>query len=144
MVPRSWSIQKTKDEFQVWEYIVRQARKLAQEKGILEVPFPNLGKPISDYVKETVLNFYQDDEFSRQIPGKKDCVSIGKNILQQKRLLLCAFKKQHPEIKISFSKFCSLRPKWCILVERSGTHSVCVCAIHQNVSLMLKRVNLEK
>ena len=44
------------------------------------MPFPNLGKPISDYLKETVLNFYQDDEFSRQMPGKKDCVSIGKNI----------------------------------------------------------------
>ena len=113
--------------------------------------FPNLGKQISDYVKETVLNSYQDDDFSRQMPGNKDFISIGKNTLQQKRLLLCnlselysAFKKRIPEIKMSFSKFCSLGPKWCILVGRSGTHPVRVCAIHHNVSLLLNGVNLEK
>ena len=69
----------------------------------------------------------------------------------QKRLLLCdlkelysAFKLQHPNIKIGFSKFCSLRSKWCILEGYSGTHSVCVCTIHQNVALMLNAIKLDK
>ena len=46
------------------------------------------------------------------------------------------FKKQHPDRKIGFTKFCELRPKWCVNVTSSGMHSVCVCAYHQNVKLI--------
>ena len=69
----------------------------------------------------------------------------------QKGLLLCdlkelssACKKHYPDVKIGFSKFCSLRPKWCILVGQSGTHSVCVCTIHQNVTLMLNAMKHDR
>ena len=58
------------------------------------------------------------------MPGKKDCVSVGKNQYRQKRLILCnlkefyvAFKEKYPDVKISLSKFCSLRPKWCIIAD---------------------------
>ena len=78
------------------------------------------------------------------MPGKKDFVSIKKNVHKQKRLLLCnlhelyvLFKEQNPELKVGFSKFCSLRPKWCVIVGTSGAHSVCVCTIHQNAKLLL-------
>ena len=40
-------------------------------------------------------------------------------------------------IVVGFSKFCELRPKWCITVGSSGTHRICVCTIHQNIKLML-------
>ena len=73
----------------------------------------------------------------------KSIISIAKNVHEQKRLLLVnlrelfvAFKSMHPSISIGFSKFCSLRPKCCITVSRSGTHSVCVCSIHQNAKLL--------
>ena len=46
------------------------------------------------------------------------------------------FKKMYPDYKIGFSKFCELRPKWCITVNSSGTHCVCVCSYHQNAKLM--------
>ena len=46
--------------------------------------------------------------------------------------------------RVGFSKFCSLRPKWCVLAGPKGTHSVCVCTIHQNVKLMLSAIGLEK
>ena len=49
------------------------------------------------------------------MPGKKDYLSISKGIHKQKRLILCnlkelyaAFKKKYPDIKIGFSKFCTL------------------------------------
>ena len=151
IAPHSWSIQKAKEEFQVSEYIIRQARKLASEKGILELPSQKQGKIISDEIQNYLRSFYNDDEFSRQMPGKKDFVSMGKKVHIQKRLLLCdlkelysAFKKHYPDVKIGFSKFCSLRPKWCILVGQSGTHSVCVCTIHQNVTLMLSAIKLDR
>ena len=47
-------------------------------------------------------------------------------------------------MKISFLKFASLHQKWCITVGPKGSHSLCVCCIHQNVKLVLSAANLEK
>lgn len=82
------------------------------------------------------------------MPGKKDCIAIrneeGAKITIQKRLILCnlkelhkIFKLKYPETKIGFSTFASLRPKHCILAGGCGTHSICVCSIHQNIKLMI-------
>ena len=38
---------------------------------------------------------------------------------------------------MGFSKFAELSPKECVLAGATGTHSVCVCMIHQNVKLMM-------
>ena len=151
MMPGSWSVKKAKEFFNVSAYIVRQARKLAAENGILELPGNRQGTPFSQEIKTLVTNLYCDDEFSRAMPGSKDFVSIRRNVHVQKRLLLCTlkelfceFKKQFPDKKIGFSKFCALRPKQCILAGSPGTHSVCVCSIHENVKLMLSAVKLQK
>jgi hypothetical protein len=37
-----------------------------------------------------------------------------------------------------------LRPKECVLAGGSGTHSVCVCTIHQNMKLMFQGAKLER
>ena len=71
------------------------------------------------------------------MPGKKDCVTIkgenGDKSVVSKRLILCNLKEAHtcfkdtfPDLKVGFSKFAELRPKYCILVGQSGTHSVCL------------------
>ena len=103
-----------------------------------------------DQTEELVKSFFEDDEFSRLLPGKKDYVSIAKNEHKQKRLLLSnlnelyeAFKEKNPAIKIGFSKFCSLRPKWCVTVRSSGTHSVCVWIYHQNAMLLVAAIGWE-
>ena len=69
----------------------------------------------------------------KKLPGKKHCVSIGKNVHVSTQLILCnlkelypAFKDKHPDLKISFSKFASLEPKWCIIVGPKGTQLACV------------------
>ena len=91
---------------------------------------------------------YKDNEFSRQMPGKKDYVSITKGVHKQKRIVLCnlremyaAFKEKYLNVKLGFSKFCTFRPKWCVLAGSSGTHSVCVCSIHQNAILLVDVIN---
>jgi hypothetical protein len=98
-----------------------------------------------------VREFYEGEEYDRVMPGAKDKISIAKNIYKQKRLLLCnlkelytAFKAEYPQMKIGISKFCQLRPKWCVTVGQPGTHSVCVCCIHQNPLLLLDAMNLNK
>ena len=94
--------------------------------------------------------FYDDDEYSRQLPRKKDYVSIQKGVHKQKRLVLCnlhelfvAFEERNPDVKIGFSKFCTLRLKWCVIAGSSGTHSVCVFTTHQNTILLVDAVNWE-
>ena len=52
------------------------------------------------------------------------------------------FKDRYSDETIGFSKFACLHPKHCILAGASGTHSVCVCTIHQNVKLMMLGVKL--
>ena len=84
------------------------------------------------------------------MPGKKDYVSIGWNVPKQKQLVLCkllqlysAFRDKYSNIKIGFFKFCTLRPKWCVLPGSSQTHSVCVCSIQQNAVLLVDVIDWE-
>ena len=65
--------------------------------------------------------------------GRKDCLSIARNIYKQKILILCnlkdlfnAFKMKCPKVKIGFLTFASLCLKWCTVAGASGTHSVCL------------------
>ena len=111
LTPESWSLRKTAKEFKVSKATARKARIIREEKGILAVPQPVIGERMSEKTVNSVLEFYQNDEYSRQLPGKKDCVSIGKNVHVSKRLILCnlkelytAFKDKHPDLKISFSE----------------------------------------
>ena len=48
-----------------------------------------------------------------------------------------AFKEKHPNINIGFSKFCALRPKWCVLAGSKMAQSVYVCSAHQNIVLLV-------
>ena len=133
LLPTDWPISKVLEIFPVTQYVVKEARKIVKEKGVLVLPDKKKGKVLPDDTLKAVDSFYHDDEYSREMPGKKDCVSIRKNVFRQKRLLLCnlnelysEFKNTNPNIKIGFSKFCELRPKWCILAGGTGTHTVCV------------------
>ena len=51
--------------------------------------------------------------------------------------LYITFKEKHQNVNIGFSKFCALRPKWCVLASSKMTHSVCVCSANQNVVLLV-------
>ena len=55
IAPSSWSIEKTKNEFNVSAYMVRQARELVKQKGILELPEPKKGKGLSEEKKDVLL-----------------------------------------------------------------------------------------
>ena len=110
LTPESWSLRKTAKEFKVSKATARKARILRDEKVILALPQPVIGKRLSEKTVNSVLEFYQNDEYSRQLPGKKDCVSIGKNVHVSKQLILC--------------KFASLRPELCITVGPKGKYSV--------------------
>lgn len=147
LAPESWSIKRISEEFGVTEYLVRRSRELKKESGILAEPHAKVGKALSSKIEELVLNFYQNDEYSRMCPGQKDFVSVkkadGSREQKQKRLLLINLKELYIDfvrehnVRIGFSTFCALRPKNCVLVDSKSAHSVCVCEQHQNVVLVL-------
>ena len=75
---------------------------------------------------------------------------MQKCVNKQKQLVLChlhelfvAFKERNPDVKIGFSKFCTLHPKWCVIAGSSGTYSTCVCTTHQNIILLVETLNWE-
>ena len=152
VLPRSWTLKKIQDVFQTSDYMARKAKQLVEEKGILSTPNPKPGHSLPSKSVDLIKSFYESDDISRAMPGKKDFVSIRqgeKRVQVQKRLVLSnlkevylAFKVQFPNEKIGFSKFAECRPRNCILAGASGTHSVCVCTIHQNVKLMTEGVKL--
>ena len=49
-----------------------QARKLKSENGILAMPLPKSGRSLPDNVTERVREFYENEDYSRILPGKKD------------------------------------------------------------------------
>ncbi|CAF4238702.1 unnamed protein product, partial [Rotaria magnacalcarata] len=150
-----FSISKTEEYFSASNYIVKKARKLKDEFGILpEIPKYTKGKKITIEMKSKVQQFYEDDDISRICPGKSDCLSIrdsdGKKVIMQKRLLLGNLKELYVKFKesseyddIGFSSFANLRPKWCVIAGGKGTHSVCVCIHHQNPKLMVSATGIK-
>ena len=152
VLPKSWTIQQIHTEFGATYYMARKAKHLVKESGILATPNPKLGHHIDHQTALQVFQFYESDEISRLMPGKKDFVSVKQGeqrVQEQKRLILSnlkelyrLFKDNFPTEKVGFSKFAELRPKHCVLAGASGTHSVCVCTIHQNVKLMINGTSL--
>ena len=116
--------------------------KLAQENSVLIQPkckrtlnFPELE------MEQLVTNFYEQDDISRQMPGKKDYVTVIENGVKtqqkkkkkkKKKILLMnvseayqLFKQDHPSIKVGKSTFASLHPKHvCICSDRDHTASL--------------------
>ena len=144
--PKSWTIRKVQEEFGTSNYMVRIAKELVKQKGVLSTPNPKPGHILPTKTIDLAQSLYECDEVSRMMPGSKDFVSVRKagRVHVQKRLILSnlndthqLFKEKYPDKRIGFSKFADVRPKHCVLAGASGTHSVCVCTIHQNVKLMM-------
>lgn len=152
------SINETKEIFKCSKRMIISARKLFKEKGILASPEQRKqSNQTSTETIEKVKQFYEEDEVSRVMPGKKDCIIIRNKITgikeyKQKRLLLNTISELYElwkekygkegNLKIGKSKFAELRPAHCVLPGTPGTHNICVCAIHENTKLMYQDCNL--
>lgn len=152
VLPSNWTIRKIASEFNTTEYAVKKAKKLKGLYGSFSKPAPKIGTSLPQSTIDKIVQFYENDENSRVLPGVKNkkSVLIGeRKILKAKRLLLLSLKDSHtkfgeenPDIAVGFSKFCQLRPLNCVLPGASGTHTVCVCVNHENSKLMLDAIKL--
>ena len=76
VLPKSWSVRKIETEFGASNRMARKAKELVKEKGILSTPNPKPGRTLCQQTVDKVTSFYESDETSRIMPGKKDCVSV--------------------------------------------------------------------
>lgn len=153
IAPQSWSISQISKEFNCSRRIAKRSKVLRDSEGILAETTVKKGKVLTENTVKKVKDFYNDDMNGRIMPGKKDVVSVktdeGRSLIQKRLLLLDlkglfnAYNECHQDYPVSFSKFAELRPKHCVLAGSSGTHSVCVCTIHENTKLMLDAVNIK-
>eukprot|EP00112_Aurelia_sp_Birch-Aquarium-sp1_P025228 Seg8290.3 transcript_id=Seg8290.3/GoldUCD/mRNA.D3Y31 product="hypothetical protein" protein_id=Seg8290.3/GoldUCD/D3Y31 len=118
--PSSWSIRRIQHKFSVSNFTARAAKKLTKEKGVLSTPNSKPGRSIPETILEQVKKFYESDDISHQMPGKKDCVAMnvnGEQVMVQKRLILCNLKeccqkfKEKSTVNIGLSKSASFAQK---------------------------------
>ena len=84
----------------------------------------------------------------RMMNTAESFINIQKGVHKQRQLVRCnlhelfvAFKERNRDVKIVFSKFCILSPKWCIIAGSSGTHSGYVCTTHQNTIFLVEELS---
>ena len=70
VLPQSWSIRKVANMFGVSRYLVRKAKELVAEKGILSSPNPKGGMTLPAKT-EVVKNFYLSDVIAVSCPVKR-------------------------------------------------------------------------
>lgn len=153
ILPDSWSERKICREFNASRHCAKNAKTLKSEAGVLGERVFHYERKLAESVTEKVIKFFCDDANSRIMPSTKDTVTMKTEegpIKMQKRLLLLPLKELHvlykekyKEDAVGFSTFAKLRPKYCILPLQSGTHSVCVCTIHQNMKLMVDAIDFK-
>ena len=107
--------------------------------------------PLPEDHKRRAEEFYLSDNCSRVSPNMRDVRQIrrsdGSIDPQAKRLILMnsselykSFSGDNPDIKMHFSTFMKLRPKWCKWPGRYGHHNTCTCVIHENFMSRLRAV----
>ena len=102
---------------------------------------------ISPELVQHIHDFYQRDDISRMLPGKKDSKNVtidGQTVKKQKRLLLMTtreaftlYKTEYPENDVGRSKFQQHRPEW-VLPTTGKDQDVCMCRYHENIELLLR------
>lgn len=68
------------EEFGCSFHMANSSKKQQEQKGTLSVPNPKIPSNVLQRgVKEAVEKFYLEDDISRMMPGKNDCISITVN-----------------------------------------------------------------
>ena len=131
--------------------LVASQRLLAKEFGlnrktVSRIKFTKHRKNRID--PNVVKEFFFREDISRVMPGKRYATKLGPGYLLQVPLQSAfeLFKSVHPNLKIGFSKFASLRPKNVRLLNNSH-REYCVCVYCINVRykvLCLDRITTDR
>ncbi|CAF2654996.1 unnamed protein product [Rotaria sp. Silwood2] len=128
-------------------------RHIAQELDIIPKTISHhkrVQRSLPIELKQLVINFYNRDDISYQLPGKRDFITIkddnGQSTTVQKRILLFSSREAHSlflteydntNVHLSLTSFNDLRPL-NILLQSHMSHRSCLCAYHENINLLIK------
>ena len=134
-LPENWTEYQISREFGCSNTMARDALKLRSVHGPGSTPGLKAGHRIPNEVASKVIQFYTAMDVSREMPGKKDCITVREGrtkTVKQKRLLLSnlreayiQFKQINPDLAIGFSTFASLRPREVILAGMYSKYLFC-------------------
>ena len=119
-------------------------RQLKNKGKVVEM----CNKKIAGAIASDVCKFLENDNSSKVVAGKKECIT-RKKVKKQKRILCdtlqnlySGFLKSHP-YKISYSFFCKMRPFW-ILFPKVSERETCLCCVCENMRLMYIKLYYHK
>ena len=119
-------------------------RKLS--KGLNKVINPKkLKRGFEPNLDKAVINFYNRDDVSTALPGKRDAKNVkqGKPHIQKRVLndylsnLYQKFVSEHTKMSCSLPSFARVRPKKFVLANFANRRT-CLRTIHENYDLKLK------
>ena len=129
LVPDKWSQMYCWEYFNVFEYPVWTSHEIKKVGGTLAKTASKKGNIITTetliwwqtFIKMTI-------SVGRCLKSKVVKEHINKNFAACKSLynlqeLYTAFEEKRPNVNIGFSKFCVLRPNWCLLGDSKMAHS---------------------
>ena len=110
----------------------------------------NQGLP--DNTVSLIKEFFYRPDIVYTAPGMRDEMTVWENGVKSKlrkhfltmfmREAFALFKEFNPDVSVSFSKFCSLRPPNVLLLENSPVDQ-CKCRHHENFRLKMKSLGVE-
>ena len=84
--------------------MAHKSKELVKNKGILSTPNPKSGPSLSHKTTDLIIRFYESDDISRVMPGKKDFVSVKQRVHVRKRLVLSNLKEAYIDFNDQFTK----------------------------------------
>lgn len=94
--PELWSVNKIAREFGASQRLAKKTKDLRSTSGILPDTTTKSGKSLSPSLLEKIIQFYENDLYSRITPGIKDNVLIiidGERLHSQTKMSI-AFRSQ--------------------------------------------------
>lgn len=77
---RHWSYKKIEEKFPTaTRHMITVAKSIAKDKGILSDPNPKHHLPLAVETVNEIVNFFQSDDHTQLMPGKKDFVTVKVN-----------------------------------------------------------------
>lgn len=105
------------------------------------------GNYLIDWKKTAIENFYERDDNSKLLPGKKDCLTRNKE-KRQKRLLCETMKALYAKFLsevdyyVSYTLFVQLKP-FHVKSPRVEDRNTCACLLHVNTAAVVAKLHEE-
>jgi hypothetical protein len=114
-------------------------KRQIEKKGLYSKPDKRKQPSSTEKNNKSVIDFFNSDEINSVRRNERLQNSFCNGLRVEVQL---KYNEDYPEQNVGFSRFCSLRPEECVLAGSKGTHSVCVCCIHQNFKLVCQALKV--